>query len=541
METIEGNIVDVVNQQIFKGRVYFDNRINRIEKDDSITSDVYILPGLIDAHVHIESSMCTPFNYAKEAVKHGVVAAIADPHEIANVCGVDGVIFMKKSAQNTPMKIFLGAPSCVPATSFETSGAVLDSFQIEKLFENNVCTHLSEMMNYPGVIYGDEEVIRKINIAKKYNKVIDGHAPLLSGEGLKKYFDIGITTDHECTTIEEAVEKIELGFKIMLRKSSASNDFSVLHPLVKKYPDSVMLCTDDCHPDELIQSYIDGMVHFLLNNGYSIFDVYKAAIVNAQKHFSFDIGLLQENDSADFIVVNDLDLFKVQKTFINGEIVFDGNKSIKESSVKHNTINQFFINEIGKNDLSVPVTGSEFKLIEIVENSLITKKKLAPIPQSPKLLESDVENDILKIVVLNRYNSAKPSIGFIKGFGLKKGACATTVAHDSHNIVAIGVNDDDLLHAISSVQRMQGGMVYVNEKEEISLPLPVAGLMSDKPCGEVAHQYKQITDIVKANGSQLHAPYMTMSFMSLLVIPELKLGDKGLFDVTKFEFTDLQV
>ncbi|MDA3879511.1 MAG: adenine deaminase [Prolixibacteraceae bacterium] len=540
MKKIEGNIVDVVGHKIIKGRIEYTDKIVSVTEDLTVQSDKYILPGLVDAHVHIESSMCLPVRYSEFALKHGVVAAITDPHEIANVCGVDGVKFMVDNSKNTPMKLFFGAPSCVPATPFETSGAVISSTDIEYLFRNNVCTHLSEMMNFPGLLAGDIEVHKKLSIAKKYNKVIDGHAPLLRGKALEKYYNSGVSTDHECTNIDEAVEKIKLGFKIMLRKSSASNDFKVLYPLIKDYPDSVMLCTDDCHPDDLVNGYINEMVKFLLNKGFNIFDILKAATLNARKHFSFDIGLLQINDSADFIVVDNLNDFNIELTVIDGKTVCDDSELKEFFSVKSQLINRFFINQISESDLQVEQKSKNYRVIDIVENSLLTHTFDMPLSLEMSNIVSDTESDILKIVVLNRYEKAKPAIGFIRGFNIKNGAIATTVAHDSHNIVAVGVSDIDIAKAITEVQNMQGGMVYVNNNSVYELPLPVAGLMSDKPCDEVARQYEKITDKVKQAGSTLHAPFMTLSFMSLLVIPELKLGDKGLFDVNKFEFTNLQ-
>ncbi|MCF8361840.1 MAG: adenine deaminase [Prolixibacteraceae bacterium] len=541
MKSIEGNIVDIEKRKIIKGRMYYSNTIEKIIIDNDIKSNVYILPGLIDAHVHIESSMCTPINYAKEALKHGVIAAVTDPHEIANVCGIQGVEYMSKNALKTPMKIYTGAPSCVPATPFETSGAQLNPEEIDYLFKNNICTHLSEMMNFPGVLTGDKDVKAKIDIAKKYSKVIDGHAPLLSGDDLQLYYGSGITTDHECTTIEEATEKIELGFKIMLRKSSASNDFDKLYPLINEFPDSLMLCTDDCHPEDLIKGYINDLAKHLLNNNYSIFDILKVATKNAKEHYSLNVGLLQVTDPADFIVVDNLTDFNILNTILDGNTVYDINTEIiikQENSVP---INNFYVNILVANDILVRKESSKLKVIDIVENSLLTQSFVNVVKNEKNFIESDIDNDILKLVVLNRYQQAKPAIGFIRGFNIKSGAIATTVSHDSHNIVAVGTNDEDLLNAISKVQKLNGGMVYTDGNDVFELPLPIAGLMSDKSCKDVAINYEEITAKVKQSGCKLHAPFMTLSFMSLLVIPKLKLGDKGLFDVTKFEFTDLQI
>jgi adenine deaminase len=541
MKQIEGNIVDIETRTIFKGRIVYSNTIKKIEKDESIKSDVYILPGLIDAHVHIESSMCTPVKYSEQALKHGVVSAVTDPHEIANVCGVNGVKYMVKNAEQTPMKLYFGAPSCVPATPFESSGAQISSNDIEYLFKNNICSHLSEMMNFPGLLNGDEEVLKKIEIAKNYNKQIDGHAPLLTGEDLIKYYNAGIVTDHECTGIAEAEEKIQLGFKIMLRKSSASNDFEKLYSLIEKFPESIMLCTDDCHPDDLVKGYINDMVKYLLNKNYSIFDVLTAATKNANHHFKLNVGMLQHNDPADFIVVDNLADFNIQTTVLDGITVYDAGEHILLDQVETESINNFYINKINKKDICIKNLSNSFKVIDLIDNSLLTNSFIATLPDKYGFIESNIDKDILKIVVLNRYQKAKPAIGFIHGFNIKSGTIATTVAHDSHNIVAVGSDDIEIVNAISTVQKLQGGMVYVNGNDKFELPLPIAGIMSDKNCKYVANKYEEITAKVKQNGCKLHAPFMTLSFMSLLVIPELKLGDKGLFDVTKFEFTDLQI
>lgn len=539
MKTIEGNIIDIVKKETYKGRISFNSHIVKIEKDNSIKNEQYILPGLVDAHIHIESSMLSPLEYSKIATKHGVVAAITDPHEIANVCGMSGITFMTKNARRTPMKIYTGAPSCVPATSFETSGATINSAEIETLLSTGQCSHLSEMMNFPGVLYNDNEVQAKLQIAKKHNKVIDGHAPLLTGNDLKKYVAAGISTDHECTNLAEAKEKIALGMKIMLRESSATKDFGTLMPLIETNPESAMLCTDDCHPDDLEHGYINLLVKRALHAGYNIYNVLQAATQTAVEHYTLSVGLLQPNDVADFITVNNLNDFAIQSTWINGQEVYNGQESlIKETNSQ--TINNFYANKITVEDIKIAYTSGQINVIEIVPDSLLTKSITHTATKKSEYIETDLENDILKMVVLNRYSQAKPSVGFIKGFGFRQGAIAGSIAHDSHNISAVGTSDEEIIRAIEEVQKAQGGFAVVHGQHTHTLPLPIAGLMSDKDCHTVADEYKKLSDETKKLGCTLHAPFMTLAFMSLLVIPELKLSDKGLFDVTTFNFTKLQ-
>ena len=540
MKILEGNIVDIVNRKFVKGRLFFNENVCEIKFDFSITNNQYILPGLVDAHVHIESSMLTPLEYSKIALKHGVIAAVTDPHEIANVCGIDGVRFMLENAKLTPMKLFFGSPSCVPATSFETSGATLGVEQIEELFKSNECSHLSEMMNIPGVIFEDKMVVAKINLAKKHNKLIDGHAPQLTGSDLRKYVRSGISTDHECTTLHEALEKISLGMKIMLRNSSASKDFQKLISLIHTHPNDVMLCTDDCHPDELQNGYINLMVKEAMHEGYDLFDALTAATQTAAEHYDLKMGLLQLNDPADFIIIDNLDDFTILSTYIGGEEIYNSNTGITFKAENSSVINQFYSNQIGLNDLLVERKKNTYNVIQVIENSLLTKRLTVQTNLKEKFIQSDLEQDILKIVVLNRYQKAKPSVGFIKGFNLNRGAIAGTISHDSHNIVALGVHDSDIHFAIEQIQKTQGGLVVVNKEEYALLPLPVAGLMSDKSCTEVAEMYKFLSAKAKKLGSTLNAPFMTLAFMSLLVIPELKISDKGLFDVNEFCFIDLQ-
>jgi adenine deaminase len=539
-KSIKGNIYNPSLGEFQKGTLFYNERIENFIADDSISEMQFVLPGLIDAHVHIESSMLSPLEYSVESLKHGVVACISDPHEIANVCGVDGIDYMVYSASQTPMKIFTGAPSCVPATDKETSGGIIGVDEIDELFKNNKCSNLAEMMNYPGVLFDDPFVLQKIDLAIRYNKCIDGHAPLLTGEPLKKYISKGITTDHECTTLKEALEKIDLGMKIMLRESSASKDFDHLDQLIALKPNAAMFCTDDCHPDDLQKGYIDKLFQRAVKKGYSIENICKAASINSIKHYNLPVGKLEIDDCADFIVVNNLSDFKILKTIINGEEVFDGeNVFIEKKPIPE--INKFFINNVSLSDLKVDVLlGNLLNVIQVIPDSLTTKHLIYKVTDPIESFESSIQDDILKIVVVNRYTKAKPSLGFINGFGLKKGAIGGSVAHDSHNIIVVGTDDQSILAAIRLIQQEKGGLVVINENEQKILPLPIGGLMSDKDCTAVAREYSVLNGDVKEMGSRLKAPFMTLAFMALLVIPELKIGDKGLFDVNKFSLIDLK-
>jgi adenine deaminase len=540
MRKILGNIY-IPSEGLFKkGILYYNEHIVEIIQDSTVQEDVFILPGLIDAHVHIESSMMSPIEYARESLKHGVVAAVTDPHEIANVCGVAGITYMVNAANEVPMKIFTGAPSCVPATKMESSGATINGGDIDQLFNDELCSHLAEMMNFPGVIFDDEEVVHKLNIAKKYKKVIDGHAPMLSGAELGKYIASGITTDHECTTLSEAIEKIDLGMKIMLRQSSASKDFWKLDELIDLYPDSIMFCTDDCHPNELQKGYIENLFREALNKNYSIQNIVKGATINAINHYGLNVGYLRKGDPADFIVLDNLTKFTVLKTVINGKDVFDGEK-VLINQLPIAPINNFFCNAVSLSDILVNAQHEKnLQVIEVIPDSLLTKHITVPVISNDGFVESDVEKDILKIVVVNRYMEAKPMVGFIKGFGIKRGAIGGSVAHDSHNIIVVGVDNDSILQAITLIQKGRGGLVAVDKQEKVFLSLPIAGLMSDKCCADVAREYETINEFAIRLGTLLTASFMTLAFMALLVIPELKIGDKGLFNINTFSFVDLQ-
>lgn len=536
--SVSGKIVDLQNSCIFDGKITIVNgKINRVEPAENVPSQ-YIMPGFIDSHIHIESSMIVPTEFARLAVVHGTVATINDPHEIANVLGKNGVNYMITNAKNSPFKFFFGVPSCVPATRFETSGFTLGVNEVDELLSRDDIYYLAEMMNFPGVINNDAEVIGKIASARKFNKPIDGHAPGLTGRDLEKYVSEGISTDHECANVVEAEEKIKLGMKILIREGSAAKNFNALIPLMAKYPDKLMFCSDDRHPDELVEGHINTMVKRAVAMGFNIFDVIRAATLNVVNHYKINVGMLREGDCADFIIVDNLNDFNVKKTFINGELVAENGVS-KLSHQTADVINNFGADFVTSADFSVKDKGKKVKIIEAVEGQLFTKQTLAYAKSDGGFLVSDVENDILKIAVVNRYKKAKPVVGFIKNFGLTRGALASSVAHDSHNIVVIGCSDDEMAAAVNEIVRSEGGIVAVDGDQTLELPLPVAGLMSIGDGYEVARRYKEINAFTKSLGTKMHAPFMTMAFMSLVVIPELKLSDLGLFDVKKFCFTDL--
>lgn len=537
---IQGQIVDIANKRIYSGEITVENgKIISITAKEHLNKN-YILPGFIDAHIHIESSMLVPSEFAKIAVLHGTVASISDPHEIANVLGKEGVHYMINNGKKVPFKFHFGAPSCVPATAFETAGAILDSDDIKELLALPDIYYLSEMMNYPGVLLDDEEVLKKIQWAKHFNKPVDGHAPGLRGESVKKYISAGITTDHECFTFDEAQEKLSLGMKVIIREGSAAKNFEALIPLLSENYENMMFCSDDKHPDDLIVGHINSLCARAIAKGVDIFKVLQAACVNPVNHYKMEVGLLKENDAADFIVVEDLIDFKVKQTFINGELVAENGKSF----VKHvdfETPNNFNISTKTISDFEIAGSAATIRVIEALEGQLITNEiHHASLIQNGKFV-SDTENDILKMAVVNRYQNTKPAIAFIKNFGLKKGAIASSVAHDCHNIVVVGTSDEEICKAVNLIIECKGGICAVNGAENKVLSLPVAGIMSDKNGWETGVMYQEIDAMAKKLGSQLHAPFMTLSFMALLVIPDLKLSDKGLFSGNSFSFVNLEI
>jgi adenine deaminase len=544
---LQGQIVDIPNRRIYSGEITLSSgKISKIEEKPH-TINTFILPGFVDAHIHIESSMLVPSEFARIAVKHGTVATVSDPHEIANVLGVEGVEFMINNGKQTPFKFNFGAPSCVPATSFESAGAIIDSKDIKALMANPDIHYLAEMMNYPGVIYDDAEVLKKIAWAKNYNKLIDGHAPGLRGDDLSKYIDAGISTDHECFTYEEGLEKLQKGMNVLIREGSAAKNFDALIDLLPEHYENMMFCSDDKHPDDLLEGHINQLCARAVAKGMDVFKVLQAACINPVKHYNLKVGQLQVGDSADCIVVEDLKDFKTLQTCIDGKLVFDNGES-KIQSTSFEILNNFNTNKKDIEDFRILSTAKSIRVIEALEGQLVTNELIEDVLTENGNLVSNVGKDILKMTVVNRYNNDKPAVAFIKNFGLKEGAIASSVGHDSHNIIAVGVSDEALCKAVNLIIENKGGISAVSDSEDLSadtaekiVPLPVAGIMSDQDAETIGKQYAEMDTMAKELGSTLKAPYMTLSFMALLVIPSLKLSDKGLFDGNTFTFTSLEI
>ncbi|HZV70982.1 MAG TPA: adenine deaminase [Saprospiraceae bacterium] len=538
--TIESNIVDILNRKTGFGNITVtDGKITGTSMSDEIKEGwPYLLPGFIDAHIHIESSMLTPPAFARRAVMHGTVSTVSDPHEIANVCGIEGVRYMVELGRKSGFKFYFGAPSCVPATPFETAGATLSVDDIRKLFEAGDVSYLAEMMNYPAVLSRDPLVMDKIQLAHDFGLPVDGHAPGLKGRDAALYASAGITTDHECTTLEEALDKIAAGMHIIIREGSAAKNYDALHTLIDTHADAVMFCSDDKHPDDLLRGHINQLVTRSLNLGHDLFNILKIACINPIDHYNVQTGQLRINDLADFILVKDLASFEILSTWIDGRQVYDGNE-VHLPKVDIPVINNFGITNFSEDHLQVKLISGNANVIVAINGSLVTGHE--KIMMHEGIFESDIELDILKIVVVNRYSSSSTAIALIKGFGLRKGAIASSVAHDSHNIVAVGTNDEDLFSCINEVIKHKGGVAAASGLKKHILPLPVGGLMSTDSAEVVGDKYETIDHFVKDElGSTLTSPFMTLSFMALLVIPSLKLSDKGLFDGSRFQFVPLQ-
>lgn len=541
---ITANLVDVVSRTVRHARVVWqEGVITAIQPlGPERPDEPYLTPGLVDAHVHIESSMLTPAEFGRQAVRHGTVATVSDPHEIANVLGIDGVRWMLDSAAASPCKIFFSAPSCVPATPFETAGARIALHDIATLFDTPQVVALSEMMNFPGVLNGDEEVMAKLSLARERGYPVDGHAPGLQGEAARQYAAAGITTDHECYTIEEAREKIAAGMVVQIREGSAARNFAALHPLISESPDSVMLCSDDKHPDDLLAGHINRLAARAVALGHDRFDVLQAASLNPIRHYRLSLGTLQPGQPMDAVLFADLLEFKALVTYVGGAKVAAAGVCLTAPHPDR-AINCFNARPVDAEALRVTNTGAEkIRVIEAMDGELVTKD----VPMAPRVagqtIEADPGRDMLQLMVLNRYQpEARPALAFVKGFGLRRGALASTVAHDSHNIIAVGCSREEIACAVNALIESGGGIALCEGESVQTLPLPVAGLMSLEPAEQVAQCYEELSRGAKALGSTLWAPYMTLSFMALLVIPALKLSDHGLFDGEHFIFVPLAV
>ncbi len=538
MQTVKGHIVDLHKRRIFKGQVVVDaGSISKVEELADAPAH-YIIPGFVDAHVHIESSMLVPSEFARLAVVHGTVATVSDPHEIGNVLGVAGVEFMIENGKTVPLKFNFGAPSCVPATPFETAGAEITAEDINYLMAMPEVKYLAEMMNWPGVLHRDALVMDKIKVAQKHGKPVDGHAPGLKGAQAAQYISAGISTDHECFTIDEALDKLKHGMKILIREGSAAKNFEALIPLMKDHAANLMFCSDDKHPDNLIEGHINKLAARAVQKGFDVFDVLLAACVNPVKHYNLGVGLLQPGDAADFVVVEDLQHFKVLQTWINGQKVAEAGKPLFSTSPVQ-PVNKFSCLPKQPSDFRVAITGKRARVIEALDGQLITREKWIDTSLLHGQHQNSVNDDVLKFAVVNRYENRPPAVAYMANFGLKEGAIASSVGHDSHNLLAVGTTDEAICKAINLLIQHEGGVVAVGKGAERVLPLPVGGLMSVEDGHTVGHKYQEIDAFAKALGSGLSAPFMTLSFMALLVIPMLKLSDRGLFDGQTFNFVSL--
>jgi len=541
MHQITGRIVDLRNRRIYPGELTIEgDRIAALREISGPVPERYIMPGFTDAHIHIESSMLVPSEFARMAVRHGTVATVSDPHEIANVCGLEGIEFMIQNGNTVPLKFFFGAPSCVPATPFETAGAVLDAEAVATLLDRDDIVYLAEMMNWPGVLNRDAEVMAKIKAAIDRGKPVDGHAPGLRGDLAGRYAAAGISTDHECFTLDEALDKIKAGMTIIIREGSAARNYDALHPLLGLHPDRIMFCSDDKHPDDLVKGHINLLAARSLAQGYELFDVLTAMCIRPVEHYNLPVGTLKTGDPADFIIVQDIQEFRVEETWIDGKCVYGkGEVNFERPDVQ--PVNNFTAYAVRPDDFVVPAVepgaASEFRRVIVAhDGEIVTGAESHALHIRDGKVQADPERDLLKIAVVNRYAQAPVSVGFIRNFGIRDGAIASSVTHDSHNIIAVGSSDEDLSRAVNLIMQEKGGIAAVHGDAQRVVGLPVAGIMSAAPGGEVARGYEALSAMARSMGSNLHAPFMLISFMALLVIPKLKLSDKGMFDGESFRF-----
>lgn len=539
--SISGNIVDLLRKKIYSGTVHVcDGRIASVTPSASISPERFILPGFIDAHVHVESSMLVPSEFARLAVVHGTVATVSDPHEIGNVLGIEGVRYMIRNGNQVPFHFYFGASSCVPATSFETAGATITVEEIRSLLKNEKLKYLSEVMNYPGVLARDPLVMDKIQAAKDLDLPVDGHAPGLKGAEAARYISAGISTDHECYTLEEAFDKIRNGMKIIIREGSAAKNYEALHSLIGSHPDLVMFCSDDKHPNDLVKGHINELVkRSIMQYGYDTMEVLRCACINPIKHYNLDVGYLQPGQNADFIITDNLSDFTVLETYIKGQLVAKNGKTLIPS-VRNEVLNNFNVSLKSEDDFLLKGSEGTILVIQAMDGELITNRIEVKANVRDGHLIADPEQDILKLAVINRYKEAPAALAFIKGFELKNGALASCIAHDSHNIIAVGANDKDICKAVNAIIEHKGGIAVAVDGSVEVLSLPVAGIMSPEDGYDVAKKYSLLDQKAKQLGTSLTAPFMTLSFMALLVIPSLKLSDKGLFDGNSFSFIPLK-
>lgn len=535
---IKGNILNVFTDEIYPGEIKINNGIiESIREVDQYFPDI-IVPGFIDSHIHIESSRLTPSRFAEVALRHGTTAVVCDPHEIGNVMGLEGIEYMVNDAKYAPLKFFFTAPSCVPATNYETNGATISADIIDSLLRRDEFVALSEVMNYTGVVNGDKDLIDKINVAKKYNKKIDGHAPLLTGPDLQKYVKYGISTEHECVTKAEALEKKRLGLKIMIREGSESH---MLEKLVNTPTDFIV--TDDLEPDDLVKGHMNIRLRKAVDLGMDPFEAIRKVTLNPAEHYGLNCGSISPGKSADLVFIDNLDDFRVKRVVVNGNTIFKKQKLLYRAKplpldstlhINHKNAEDFDLKANNPNKKSANVN-----VIRVIPESIVTKKSTAKLTIDRGKIIPSVFEDILKISVVERYGGNTISNAFISGFGLKNGAIASSVSHDSHNLIVIGTNSEYMAEATNKIIDNNGGIVAISNQEQIELPLPIAGLMSDRSVLEVAKQTEALNDLVNRMGCPLENPFTIMSFMALPVVDEIKITNKGLFDVSENKFIDV--
>ncbi|MFQ3224989.1 MAG: adenine deaminase [Lentimonas sp.] len=525
---LSGNIVDVITGTITAGTITLtDGHISAIDHTPGATYSTYLCPGLVDAHVHIESSLLPPSEFGRAALTHGTVASVSDPHEIANVLGIPGVEWMLEDATHTPFSIHFGAPSCVPATPFETAGASFGPDEVDQLLAKDEILYLAEVMNFPAVIGRDAHMMAIIEKAKVRGKRIDGHAPAVTGEALRQYASAGIETDHESITLDEARQKCRLGMKIAIREGSAARNFDALWPLLNEFPELCFFCSDDKHPDDLVVAHINALVARAIGHGVEPMHALRAATLNPIRHYGLKAGCLQIGDPADIAEFDSLTTMRCLRCWKSGLLVAEKGRSTLPYRPT-TPINRFDATEKQPSDFKLPPTAGPRRIIVALDGQIITDETEASAQHA------DSERDLCYIAVVNRYTDAVPAVALITGFGLKDAAIASSVSHDSHNIVVVGTSPEHLCRATNLIIHEQGGLSLAAHSIEKTLPLPIAGLMSTGTCQDVAHAFTSLSDTAKKLGCPLASPYMTLSFMALLVIPKLKISDRGLFDVSTF-------
>lgn len=544
------SVINVLSEEIYKADVAVKNGIiagigNDYKGKIEINGEgKFLSPSFIDGHVHIESSMLLPSEYAKLVVATGTTTVVADPHEISNVIGLHGISFMREASKDLPLDVYMTLPSCVPATPYETSGFELNSYDLSLLIDKEWILGIAEMMNFPGVVNLDKEVLSKIKLGLQNNKRIDGHAPLLSGKELCAYVAAGVNSDHECTCPNEAIEKLRAGMYLMVREGSAAKDLDALLPVLKSYPTrKCIFVTDDRYPSAL-KKHINAMVKRAVEYGIAPVKAIQMASINTAEYFGLKkLGAIAPGYKADLLLLNNLEDFSPLMVIKNGKIVAKEDHLTvdipeKNLSSLRGTVN---IRWLEKEDLKIKAKSYKVKVIEVSDGQLVTKSVIGNVKINNGYAESNPDEDIIKILVIERHKaSGNIGKGFVKGFGIKSGAIASTVAHDSHNMIVIGTNDDDMFKAIKELVKSQGGKVIVQNGEvKAKLELPIAGIMSDEKADIVLEKLSKLKDAEKAIGCSIKEPFMTMSFLSLSVIPEIKLTDKGLMNVVENKFVDL--